>query len=137
MQVDAILAARQQDALDVVRQHLGWRAAGITGKGPVEVAAIDGRDASAGHHGREVGGRQHEQPPVERRGIERAHELHQRDLPLVFVAMVARHQEHAWPLAARGDGDGNGNPAVRRLVSRVRQLQVAMAQAGRIEIDRG
>ena len=137
MQVEAILAARQEHAFDVVRDHLGRRAVGIAREAAVEIAVVDRRDAAAGHDRGIVRGREHDQPTVEQRRIERAHQLHQRDLALVFVAMVAGDQQHRRAVAVGSDGDRHRDPAIGRLVRGMRHLQVAVPQPGLVEIDGG
>ena len=123
MQVDGDVGHRQQHRLDEMRDHLRRPAIGIAGEGAVEIALVDRRGAHAGHRRRVVGGGQDDDAALDVVGLEAPRQLHQRDLALVLVAVIAGDQQDGRTLAVLDAGDRHREPAIGRAMHRMRQAQ--------------
>ena len=75
--------------------------------------------------------------PLTMPGIELADELAKRDRPLIFVAMVARLQDHRRPGAIADHGERNARRAPRVVMRRMRNIDKADLLAGAVEVDGG
>src|SRR5215469_9830829 len=137
MEIEDEIALRQQHALDVVGDLRGWAAIGIAREAAVEVALVERRGAHSGHRRREVRRRQDDDPAADLGGLEAADELAERDLALVLVAVVARHQQDSRALAVLDGSDWDRNPAISRPVNRIRQPDKTVLLAVPLEIDFG
>jgi hypothetical protein len=137
VEIEYEIALRQQHALDVVSDLRGRAAIGFTRKTAVEVALVERRGAHPGHRRREIRRGQDDDAAVDLGRLEAADQLAERDLTFVFVAVVARHQQDARPLAMLDAGDGYRNPAIGRAVHRIGQPDKAVLLAVAVEIDFG
>ena len=137
MQVVVVVRHRVQDAVDVVRNGPGRRAMRVARKGTVQIALVDRRHPRAGHGGGHVGGRQDDHPAFDMGRLQGPDQLGQNDLPLVFVTVVARHQEHRGPLAVAHHTDRNGERAIGRARHRMRQMEPIDLFAVALVVDIG
>ena len=128
---------RVQHRVDVVRNGKGDGAVRVAGEGPVQVALIDRRDAGASHGRGQVGRRHDDEPAADGLGVECVDQAAQRNLPFVFVAMIAGHQKSGRAGTVADDRDRNGNIAVGRARHRVRILQPAVLTAVFLIVDTG
>ena len=116
---------------------LGHRSVGIAGEAPVQVAAIQRRGALSGDRCREVRGRQDDDPPLDPTRIEGAGEVAQRDLALVFIAVVAGDEQRGGTVAVAQHHDRDRDEPIGGVVDRVKQAQEAGLAAVPREIDFG
>src|SRR5206468_1807372 len=68
---------------------------------------------------------------------EAADQLAERDLALVFIAVIPGHQQDSWSIAVFDASDRDRNPAIGRAVHRIRQPDKAVLFAVAVEIDFG
>ena len=137
MQVAHQVRQRHQIVLDVVGDLLRHRAVRVAGEAAVQVALVDRRGAPPGHRGGEVGGGQDDHTAPDARRVERFGQVAQRDLALVFVTVVAGHEQHGRAVAVPQHHDGDRDEAVGRAVHRMEQPQEAVLAAVLGEIDLG
>ena len=127
----------EQHGVDIVGDGPGRAALGIVREGAVEVAAVDRRDAGAGHGGRQVGGGQGDDAALHHGRVDLADEARQRDLPLVLVAVIAGHEEDGPAAAALHTRGRDAQRAVGRARHRMGQRQPAHLLAVLLVVDVG
>ena len=130
MQVEQEIGLFQQRVFDIVGDHLGRGTGRVAGKCPVEVAVVDRRGSQSCQGGREVRHRQQNNTAADLCRLQLADHRRQDYLSLVFVPMIARHQQHrrAGPVGDTGDRDRKmsiGGP-----VHRMRQAKVTGLLSG-------
>ena len=137
MQVEERIGARIDVVGDEGRDLRRDRAAGVAREGAVEVEAVDRRDALAGHDRVDVVCRHQDEPALDAAGIELADQLADRDLPFVFVAVIAGFEHHGRPAAVRDHGERDARHAPGVVVRRVRDHQEPDLLPGAVEVDGG
>jgi hypothetical protein len=137
VQVDRHVGERHQHALGIVGDQPGRRAAALAGEGAVEVHLVDRRDAPRRDISREVEAGDDDHPALQLADIERAHQVHERDRPLVLVAVVGAGQEQGGALAPLRHIDRDRDVAVGRAVVRMRQAERAGLHALLVVVDGG
>jgi hypothetical protein len=99
VQIDPGRADRQERALNIMGDLPGRRPIRITGKGPIQIAGIERRDARTRHGRRQIGGRHDDDAPADVRAFEVMNEAGQCDLSLILVAVIAGHEQYGRSLA--------------------------------------
>ena len=119
-----------------VGDHLGRAAVRLARKQPVEIALVERREPSARCDGGSVEGRQDDNAPAHVARLDLAGEFPKRDLPLIFVTVVAGDEERCRPLAIADAGDRDGDRSIGGEIAREGQPQAAVLLAVAFEIDR-
>jgi hypothetical protein len=135
VQVDGKVRHGQEDSGDVVRDHRGRTANGIAWKGSVEVTCVQRRDAPAGRDGRSIESGQHDDPPLDIGRIDLAHQRRKRDLPFIFVAMAASHEQRRGSCSVPDADDRDRDDAITRQVRRIGHAQPVALLAIRLEVE--
>jgi len=89
MEVNGEVGHGKEYRADVVRNHCRRPTDRIAWKGSVEIATVQRRDTPASLDGGRVQRRQYDDPATDIRRFDLARELRKRDLPLIFIAVVA------------------------------------------------
>jgi hypothetical protein len=92
MDVEDVVGPGHQFRGDEVRDALGRRPAHVAGELPVEVEAIERRQACPCQDGRQVDRRHDDEGALDTVRVDRMRELREGDRSLVFVAMAASEQ---------------------------------------------
>ena len=135
MQVADEVRARNQLVLDVPGDLLRHAAVRIAGEEAVEVAVIDGRHAPPREGSGKIGSGQQNHTAADRLRAERAREIAERELALIFVAVIAGHQQRGRPRAVAEHHDGDRDEAVGRGMRRMEQAQETLLASLPVEID--
>ena len=81
--------------------------------------------------------RHQDQPALDAAGIELADQLADRDLPFVFVAVIAGFEHHGRPAAVLDHGERDARHAPGVVVRRMRDHQEPDLLPGAVEVDGG
>ncbi|EGE60677.1 hypothetical protein RHECNPAF_1360056 [Rhizobium etli CNPAF512] len=136
MQVEHDVMAREEFVFEEMRQARRRRPRGIAGKGPVEVAAVEGRAAFGRHHRRQVRHRQDGDGAVNLSDIKQAHQPAELQFALIFVTVVAGHQQQRRPFAISEAKDRNADLIIGRTVDRIGNGEMTGLPALTRKVDR-
>ena len=123
MDVDHDIGKREKNRGEAVRNLAGDRALGLAWESAVHVHAIQRRKTSPSTRGRKVEGGDQDDPPFNHLRIQFSRQPHDRDLPLVLVAMIPCKNQDRGASALRDDGDRNEDVGPSTEVVRVRDLE--------------
>jgi hypothetical protein len=137
VEVDIDVAQRQQHFRHIVRQHRRETAAAIARKGPVEIEAVDRREPSADAGGRQMQRRNHDQAALDLLGLDLAHEIEQRHLALIFVAMDAGREHQRRTATVLHDRDRNRHDTPGGIVMGLGHAQLGHLLAVTLEVGIG
>jgi len=137
VKIEHEIALRQQHTLNVVGDLRGRAAIGVARKAAIEIAFVEWRGAHSGHRRREVRRRQDDDAAAHLLRFEAADQFAERDLALVFVAVVAGHQQDSRAVAVLDAGNRDRDPAIGRAVHRIGQPDKAVLFAIAVKIDFG
>ena len=137
MQVAHHIGQRDQHVLDEEGDLLRHRPVGIAGEAAIQIALVDRRCPGARHCRRKIRHRQQDHPPLYPRRVQRLGQVAQRHLPLILVAMVARHEQGRRANAVFDHHDRDRDEAVSRAMDGVKQSDEPGLPPLRIEVDLG